>query len=298
MNPRLAAVPPQIYKTAKPKLLGMTSPSEQAFLEWYASTAFAGVGAMLDLGSWLGSSTISLARGLALNPQTAATLQTIHAYDLFSWRPTMVTWVKGTKWEGRLKDGDSFLPLFEELIADHPAIKPHAGDLCKMTWAGGPIEFIHVDAMKSWPLAKAIVRNFFTALHPAEGVIVHQDYIHFYESWIHIMQYRLREHFQKVHQVPSSSSVVFALTKPVTPADAARVCDLPDWTDAEMDAAFAWSCEQVSAGHHGHIRSAQAMAYVHRGNTARARELVEQIRRDNLRVDSSLEKILAESAGS
>lgn len=295
MNSQLTAVPPQIYTTSRPKLLGMTSPTEQAFLEWYAATAYTGVGAMIDLGCWLGSSTISLARGLRLNPNAEVSRSSIHAFDLFAWRDVMVAWLKGTKWEGRFKTGDSFLPLFNELIADYPAIEPHPGDLSTRPWDGGPIEFIHVDAMKSWPLAKAIVRNFFTALDPAQAVIVHQDYIHFYESWIHIMQYRLREHFQRVYQVPSSSSLVFAVSQPVTPDDAARVCGLPDWNEAEVDAAFAWSCEQVARPHYGHIRSAHAMAYVHQGNIPRARELVAQIRRDNLVVSSHVEKILADA---
>lgn len=298
MDARLEAVPPQIYKTERPRILGMTSAAEQAFLEWYASTIFTGTGTILDLGCWLGSSTIPLARGLAANAQAKARGQIIHAYDLFTWRPTMVVWVRGTKWEGRLKEGDSFLPLFAEITGSYPAIKPYAGDLTRTSWGGGPIEFIHVDAMKSWPLTKAIVQEFFTALLPNSGVIVHQDYVHYYESWIHLVQFRLRDHFKRVHLVPSSSSVVFALTASINRETAARVCGMPDWDDAEIEEAFDWSCAQVAEGHRGHVLSAKAMAFVHHGRAARAREIVAECRAKNIRTDANLDRILAEAPAS
>ena len=47
-------------------ILGMTSMEEQLFLEDYAQNEYSGKGEIVELGCWLGSSTISLARGLVV----------------------------------------------------------------------------------------------------------------------------------------------------------------------------------------------------------------------------------------
>src|SRR5687768_9256408 len=65
-------------------LLGATTLEERAFCEWYARSAYRGAGAIVDLGSWLGSTTVPLARGMSRRPPGAATTR-IEAYDRFVW---------------------------------------------------------------------------------------------------------------------------------------------------------------------------------------------------------------------
>src|SRR5437016_12760146 len=64
-------------------LRGMTTPEEQAYFEEYARSIYTGAGEIVDLGCWLGSTTMSLARGLADNPSTEARRKKFHAFDRF-----------------------------------------------------------------------------------------------------------------------------------------------------------------------------------------------------------------------
>src|SRR2546430_16771342 len=70
------------------KLVGMTTRIEREFLENYARQTYSGAGEIVDLGSWLGSLTISLLEGLKKNP-AAFTAASVHAYDLFAWEDWM-----------------------------------------------------------------------------------------------------------------------------------------------------------------------------------------------------------------
>src|SRR5262245_47355342 len=62
---------------------GMVSMDQRRYLYDYARRDFTGVGEIVDLGCWLGSSTVPLVIGLEANSRTAARERSIYAYDLF-----------------------------------------------------------------------------------------------------------------------------------------------------------------------------------------------------------------------
>ena len=90
--------------------LGMTTRQEQHWLRTYAAQTYRGKGAIVDLGCFLGASTIALAQGLTLNSK--ARRVPIHAYDLFIWDECYEAWRKRKQIEVALAPGDSFLPEF------------------------------------------------------------------------------------------------------------------------------------------------------------------------------------------
>src|SRR5262249_37872901 len=152
-----------------------------------AAEDFKGVGAVVDLGCWLGSTTISLARGLDRNPRPNVRTSQVHAYDRFIWEEWMEERYPfpGSK---LLHPGDSFLDEFQRRTSEvAKRIRVYPGDLLRAEWNGGPIELLLVDAMKSWDLANAIVHVFFPKLIPGRSLILHQDFIHYYVSWIHLL---------------------------------------------------------------------------------------------------------------
>src|SRR5262250_2891759 len=67
------------------KVHGMTSTEEQTYFRRYARDMYSGVGEIVDLGCWLGSTTIPLAQGLFKNINVSTKGKRIHAYDLFVW---------------------------------------------------------------------------------------------------------------------------------------------------------------------------------------------------------------------
>ena len=165
-----------LLRSRKP-IIGLTSFGERAYCQWYAERLHAGEGAIAELGCWLGSITIPLAIGLERNPRPNARSERIHAFDLFRWDAGMETVVRGTRLEGRFAPGDRFADAYlEELGPWRPLVDLHEADLSEAAWEGGPIEFLVVDAMKSWPLANNILSQFFAALIPGKSLVFHQDF--------------------------------------------------------------------------------------------------------------------------
>jgi hypothetical protein len=57
----------RVRQAAKQWKFGMTSAQEQQWLRTYAAQTYRGAGVMVDLGCFLGATTIALAEGLTLN---------------------------------------------------------------------------------------------------------------------------------------------------------------------------------------------------------------------------------------
>ena len=226
------------------RLPGATSIEEQAYCEWMAAEQFRGDGCIVEFGSWLGSLTMRTMVGLLRNGR--ARNRTIHTYDLFRWEAGSNGWAAGTPFDRLYQPGDSFLPLYEQLVAPFRGavdLHVHEGDLSQADWEGGPIEILVNDAWETMPLMANTVRRFFPWL--GEGATVfHQDYLWCTESWIHVGMYRLRKWFRMERRVKNSSTAVFRMeAKP--PAGVlegfAELGDVGGLREDEVEAAFDWS---------------------------------------------------------
>ena len=282
------------------RLHGMITANEKAYLYWYARHIFSGKGDIVDLGCWLGSTTISLAMGLERNDHVKAN-RLIHSYDEFVWRAYMDSGAKGTSLEGKYRPGDSFLDEFERRTYPWRSnVKACPGDLAKVGWPGAAIEFLLIDAMKSWDAATGVVRNFFPALVPGRSLVMHQDFAHWYTSWIHPIQYRLREYFEPLYDVPSSSSMVFRLIKPLPP-DLLQSEWSPDlFSKEDVDSAFAYSLDIVSKEKRPNIVAAKVMYFVHIRQLDWAKQEIAHARGRGYSFDSDLsivdERVAKEAA--
>jgi hypothetical protein len=274
--------------------LGMITPEEQAWLCDFASLDYSFVGAIVDLGCWLGSATIALARGLAQNPLASDGRGRIHSFDQFLWEEWMEGSVVGTPLAGRLREGDSFLPLFEAQIAPwRTAVVAHPGDLRTLGWPSGePIELLFNDAAKSWELTCAIARNFYPALLPGRALLVEQDFCHYFTPWVHLIQERLRDFVEPVHSIPYSGSLVFRVVKPI-PADLIGPdLGFSDFPAEEVERAFTRSLGLVAPPMRPDVWAARVMWEVHQGRREAALRLLREAPRRGLR-GLDLEKVRA-----
>jgi hypothetical protein len=254
---------------------GMTSRHEQHWLRTYAAETYRGTGAIVDLGCFLGATTISLAEGLALNSRPGQ--KQIHAYDLFNWDERFELWAKDKEVEGHFTIDGSFLPEFlkrTEKWRDYIVV--HEEDLSQTQWQDGAIEFLFVDAMKSPETASAILRGFFPYLLPGRSYVAHQDFAHCYTPVIHLITFRLRDYFSVAADVPGSGTTVFRCEKELLPKDLEMDLSLPSFSKTEIEAAFDYSLGLVTDEKKTNIIAAKAMAYRERGDIARAREIVTQ----------------------
>ena len=259
----------------KKKEFGMTSRAELHWLRTYAARNYRGTGAIVDLGCFLGATTIALAEGLALNRN--AMKKQIHAYDLFLWNEGYEAWAKGREVEGLFSPDGSFLHEFLSRTEKwRKYIVVHEGDLAQTQWEGGSIEFLFVDAMKLPELAVSIASTFFPHLVPGQGYVAHQDFPHAYTPWIHFLAYRLRNHFRFIEDMPQSS--LFRLEREIAPEllreDLAPAAVSPD----EIEAAFDYSLSLVGDRKKANVIAAKAMAYAGRGEFGRAHEVISSSR--------------------
>jgi hypothetical protein len=253
----------------------MTSQQEQEWLRMYAARRYRGLGAIVDLGCFVGATTIALAEGLAVNLKAGG--NQIHAYDLFRWNQGYEAWVKGKELEGRFGVGESFFFEFLARTADwRDYIVAHQEDLCDAQWTGGPIEFLYIDAMKSPKVATAIASNFFPHLIAGKSSIAHQDYPHYVTWWIHILTFRLRDYFSFVADLPQST--LFRLNQPIDPDLLASDLSPATVSPPEIEAAFDYSLSVVGREKKANVIAAKANAYLARGELARADDVLKQSR--------------------
>jgi hypothetical protein len=213
----------------------------------------------------------------------------IRSYDEFVWRAYMDTVASGTTLEGKYRPGDFFLDEFERRTSRwQQYIKAYPGDLAKVGWPGGPIEFLLIDVMKSWDAASGVVRNFFPSLMPGTSIILHQDFAHWYTSWIHPIHYRLRDYFEPLYDVPSSASMVFRLIRPLPKELLSQHWAPEQFSDEEIESAFNYSLDIVSSEKRPNVAAAKVMYFLHAGQLDRARKELVRARSKGYSFDSDL----------
>jgi hypothetical protein len=203
-------------------LYSMTTENELCFVETYARYWFSGAGKIVDLGCWLGATTFCLARGLTQN-SWAIHNRMIEAIDRFVWEEWMNPYCH------MYRPGDDFYGHARDLLQPYESVvRLYKQDLLEYEPSNEPIEFLFVDAMKSWELADKIVRSFFPLLIEGISYVVQQDFAHHdpIVATNHLIMWYLRDHFQCVYHVPRSCSVVYFHTKRV------EVANLPILTKA------------------------------------------------------------------
>jgi hypothetical protein len=177
-------------------------------LEFYSDK-----GAIVELGPFLGGSTICLAAPLAAR---GFDKPIVHTYDLFTLSPfeREKYFSKGAPPDNRTRHiFDAHLRAYIHLL------RVYEGDILSFSWEAGPIEILFVDAAKSYRVFDHVVSSFFPALIPGRSIVVLQDYI-FERSgpWHHVVMEKLADYFDYVSDTDENSAI-FAL-KEAIPAGA------------------------------------------------------------------------------
>jgi len=198
----------------------MLTDNELCFLEQYGRYSYTGAGKIVDLGCWLGGSTMALARGVAESPleKRKTRRRPIDAFDTFVWEDWMTPIARLLDVPKQYASGEDYLEDVEVFLRSHEGmIRLRRQNLLDEPDFRDVIEFLFIDAMRSWPLANAIQRVFFPRLIPERSLMVQQDfgYHHPIVATAHVMMWRLRDAFEPVYHVPTSCSVVFFHRRPL-----------------------------------------------------------------------------------
>jgi hypothetical protein len=260
---------------------GMLSPHERAFLKFFVGNYLQGVGAVVELGVFLGSSTVAICKGLRqLQTRTGRSIRLV-CMDTFACDKYMCDVLRELHSAGLtsrpVSIGESFEPLFRELtVKFKDSIELRLAD-CSTVRSDIPaeIEFLVVDVMKDIGTCSSVARQFYPLVLPGVGHLFHQDFTHYYTSWIPVQMFQLRDHFEPVFHVPGSSSMLFRCVSAPPEARLAEWSFL-DCSDQCVDDAFAFFAPHVKdAASRANLNAAHVMAFIHRGNRERAASLFE-----------------------
>jgi len=173
----------------------MLSLNERRLLHWLAREFdLSRDDTIVDLGCFLGGSTVSLAAGIQHNPHFSEGQVRIHSYDIFAV-PDDETYLRYIGHD--LRPGMSTLPLFLEALGDaRKDVFIHCGDFMFASAPPGPIGILFVDIAKNWELNDVVVSRFFSRLVPGRSLVVQQDYNDHSCPWINVTMGLFRDYFR------------------------------------------------------------------------------------------------------
>lgn len=199
------------------KAPGMMSWDERIMLSWLAEHAYQGNGEIVELGVFVGSSTVSLASGLERNKTVRNKAKRIHAFDRFAGDHE----AKALREQhGREVDANgSFLSIYEENIAAYrECVGIYPGDITAARWSGEPIEILFIDVLKARQTVDPVVKAFFPCLHAGRSLIIMQDYnYHATPPYSAVLMEHFADYFAYAGET-MKNSVLFVNTREI-PAD-------------------------------------------------------------------------------
>ena len=200
------------YPRAVPTML---ADEEKRYLFWLGQHEWSGVGTVVEIGPWLGGSTVCLAAGMRASGH--AVRGKLHAVDNFLWREFMAT-----RAPLPLVPGDSFEPFFlrnmvgyTDLVVSHARALPDEtieGDADAGATrfsaekpvapfdglpGGEAVEVLFIDGAKSWRGMRHLLLTLSGRLLPGKTLLVCQDFKYWGAYWVPMMMARLDARIRK-----------------------------------------------------------------------------------------------------
>lgn len=189
----------------------MLTLEEMRMLSWVVANA--PEGDVLDMGSFLGGSTVSLAHGM----KAAGKNGKIHSYDVFEIDEPTKQRFYYNKGYGFYSGSDT-LPLFSKLTGYYgDIIIPYKGDILNEKCPSSIISVMFIDLSKSWQINDYILSEFFTKMKIG-SIIVQQDLIYFQTPWLCSTMEKLGDKVELLSYT-QDHSVVYGVRKDITASD-------------------------------------------------------------------------------
>ena len=214
------------------RLVGMLGSRESLLFYHLTRNFYAGRGAVVDAGSFLGKSASLFAAGLAQNPVAPLASRKVHCFDNFRVNESGTVDFIRENYDRDLAIGESTRSLFDEQT--HPfrtMLEIHAGDFHQVRWTDGPIEILMVDIAKSQSLWAHLLREMFPSLVPGKSVVIQQDYYHTIQPEILVGMEFLSPYFEMPIPRVDFSAVFFC--REAIPPDAIARLVSDDFTPEE-----------------------------------------------------------------
>ncbi len=218
------------YPRAVPTML---ADEEKRYLFWLGRSGWDGDGLVVEIGPWLGGSTVCLAMGMRASGRDAR--GKLHTVDNFLWRDFMAA-----RAPLPLRAGDSFETFFRKNVADFADIvvtharalpddaverdaeanarrfhEEHTVPIFDGVPGADPISILFIDGAKSWRGMRHLLRVLSERLRPGKTLLVCQDFKFWSTDWVPMMMARLADVVTPVHDVVGATTVAFRLERPI-----------------------------------------------------------------------------------
>ena len=215
-----------------PPVPGMTSEAECRYLYWLTSTQLSGNGSLVEVGSWLGRSTLHLAAGI----ERAGHHQHLHCFDGFTWARS-----DPGKSDLPLRPGDNFQSYFEANVSQFSSlVTAHRTKIADISWSGDPVEVLFLDAPKKLPEITRCLEVFGPSLIPGRSIIAIQDYQYFPAYALGACMHALGNRLQLIHVVLGGSTVAFRVTAPIDlEQDRPKDWEIGTWSPTQVEESWA-----------------------------------------------------------
>lgn len=197
-----------------PEVPGMITRDEGAYYYFLASQVYSGSGALFELGTWLGRSTVCIAAGI----RDSGLRGKVNAYDYFKF--------SGSNYARRISGldysvGDDFLADFIRFTRPLSTfIDANQTTLAELVWENSqPIEIAFLDMPKKKEDVRHVLRLLAPHLIAGESILVWHDYSHPPSRHIPLILSQLSDFLQPLHTVENGSTTSFKVVKPLTKAD-------------------------------------------------------------------------------
>lgn len=196
------AVPREIFSVT-----AMLRRDERRMLYYLALNHYSAQGAIVDMGTFLGGSTICFAAALQ---QRSFDKPLIHSYDLFKLgsHELQKFFQDSPPKDLRIRE------MFDEHLRNYrDLLNVYEGDVLGFPWTAGPIELLFIDIAKSYKVFDHIILSYFPSLIPSQSLVILQDYLWGRNGpWHHVVMEKLSDYFEYIVDT-DINSVVFLLKK-------------------------------------------------------------------------------------
>ncbi len=205
----------------------MISEEEKLYLYWLGQSVWSGQGGVVEIGPWLGGSTVCLAAGMQASRHDSH--KRLCVFDNFVWREFMAA-----RAPLPIQVGDSFHSFFlrnvrdyqhtiesyvralpdEVIHGDHEASNKRFHEVDKIPTFetfSQTVEILFIDGAKSWRGMRHLLNVLNDHFIPGKSYLICQDYKYWGTYWVPIMMIRLEKYLKPVHNILGGTTVGFRL---------------------------------------------------------------------------------------
>lgn len=184
--------------------ISMLTDDERQFLYWCTAHYYENKGEIVELGPFVGGSSVAFAAGL--RDAWRGSGRRIKVYDRFESDDFMEKFYFVPN--GLKTINKSFRHIYDAQTAAYgDVLEIHSGDVVQEHWSGAPIEILFIDIAKNWRVNDHVNRTFLPHLMPGKSLVIQQDLYHQYEYWTIITMELLADYFEYVGFVKWNSAV-------------------------------------------------------------------------------------------